>query len=66
MGAAIRLREDFDAGRLRCLAKFSRDGARSRRLLALARAGRKGAREPVAVREFRIAKRQPWPMPTDP
>ena len=25
----------------------------------------KGAREPVAVREFRIAKRQPPPMPTD-
>ena len=25
----------------------------------------KGAREPVAVREFRIAKRQPRPMPTD-
>ena len=26
----------------------------------------KGAREPVAVREFRIAKRQPRPMLTDP
>ena len=26
----------------------------------------KGAREAVAVREFRIAKRPPWPMPTDP
>ena len=25
----------------------------------------KGAGEPVAVREFRIAKRQPRPMPTD-
>ena len=25
----------------------------------------KGPREPVAVREFRIAKRQPRPMPTD-
>ena len=36
MGAAIRLREDFDAGRLRSLAKRSRDGAQSRRLLALA------------------------------
>ena len=36
MGAAIRLREDFDAGRLRCLAKRSRDGPQSRRLLALA------------------------------
>ena len=36
MGAAIRLREDFDAERLRCLAQRSRDGAQSRRLLALA------------------------------
>ena len=36
MGAAIGLREDFDAGRLRCLAQRSRDGAQSRRLLALA------------------------------
>ena len=27
---------------------------------------REGAREPVAVREFRIAKRQPRPMPTSP
>ena len=26
----------------------------------------KGARAPVAVREFRIAKRQPRPMPADP
>ena len=25
----------------------------------------KGAREPIAVREFRIAKRQPRPMPMD-
>ena len=36
MGAAIRLREDFDAGTVRFLAKRSRDGAQSRRLLALA------------------------------
>ena len=36
MGAAIRLREDFDAVMLRSLAKCSRDGAQSRRLLALA------------------------------
>ena len=36
MGAAIRLREDFDAGRLHFLAKRSRDSAQSRRLLALA------------------------------
>ena len=36
MGAAIRLREDFDAVMRRSLAKCSRDGAQSRRLLALA------------------------------
>ena len=36
MGAAIRLRGDFDAAGLRRLAKRSRDGAQSRRLLALA------------------------------
>ena len=32
MGAAIRLREDFDAVMLRGLAKCSRDGAQSRRV----------------------------------
>ena len=36
MGAAIRLREDFKAVDLRCLAKASRDAGQSRRLLALA------------------------------
>lgn len=36
MGAAIELRDDFDGGALRCLAKRSRDGGQSRRLLALA------------------------------
>ncbi len=36
MGAAIALRGDFDASDLRRLAKRSRDGAQSRRLLALA------------------------------
>ena len=36
MGAAIELRDDFDAGALRRLAKRSRDGGQSRRLLALA------------------------------
>lgn len=36
MGAAIALRGDFDAADLRRLAKRSRDGAQSRRLLALA------------------------------
>ena len=36
MGAAIKLRDDFDGGKLRDLAKRSRDGAQSRRLIALA------------------------------
>lgn len=36
MGAALALREDFDAAGLRCVAKGSRDGSQSRRLLALA------------------------------
>lgn len=36
MGAAIELRDDFDGGALRLLAKRSRDGGQSRRLLALA------------------------------
>ena len=36
MGAAIRLRDDFDGPGLRELAKRSRDAAQSRRLLALA------------------------------
>jgi transposase len=36
MGAAIRLRDDFDGAMLRDLAKRSRDGAQSRRLIALA------------------------------
>jgi len=36
MGAAIKLRDDFDGGMLRDLAKRIRDGAQSRRLIALA------------------------------
>jgi transposase len=36
MGAAIALREDFDAADLRRIAKGSRDASQSRRLLALA------------------------------
>jgi len=36
MGAAIGLREDFDAARLRALARGSKDGPQARRLLALA------------------------------
>ena len=36
MGAAIRLRADYDGARLRDLAKRSRNGAQARRLLALA------------------------------
>ncbi|MDW9924825.1 hypothetical protein GOB36_30810 [Sinorhizobium meliloti] len=36
MGSAISLREDFDAERLRRLARQTRDAAQARRLLALA------------------------------
>ena len=36
MSAAVRLREDYDARRLRALAKASRDATQTRRLLALA------------------------------
>jgi transposase len=36
MGAAVALREDFNGADLRRLAKVSKDGAQSRRLLALA------------------------------
>lgn len=36
MSAAVRLREDYDARRLRALAKGSRDANQTRRLLALA------------------------------
>ncbi len=36
MGAAVRLRGDFDGPSLRALAKRSRDGSQARRLLALA------------------------------
>jgi len=36
MGAAVRLREDFDGPSLRAVAKRCRDGAQARRLLALA------------------------------
>ena len=36
MSAAVRLREDYDAQRLRALAKASRDAKQTRRLLVLA------------------------------
>jgi len=36
MAAAVRLRDDFDSGRLRALARASKDGPKARRLLALA------------------------------
>lgn len=36
MGGRISLRDDFDAGTLRCLAKQSGDADQTRRLLALA------------------------------
>ena len=36
MGAAIGLREDYDADGLRGLARFSKDAKQSRRLLSLA------------------------------
>lgn len=36
MGAAISLRDDFDAARLRALARRSKDANQSRRLLAVA------------------------------
>ena len=36
MAAALRLRNDFDAERLRSLAKGSKDGPQARRLLTLA------------------------------
>ena len=49
MAAAIRLREDYDAGALRALAKRAKDGPQARRLLALATiyegAARSGAAE---------------------
>ncbi len=35
MAAAVRLREDFDAERLRVLARGSKDAPQARRLLAL-------------------------------
>ncbi len=36
MAAAVRLRDDFDAEHLRALARFSKDGPKARRLLAVA------------------------------
>ena len=49
MAAAIGLREDYDAGALRALAKRAKDGPQARRLLALASiydgAARSGAAE---------------------
>lgn len=49
MGAAIKLRDDFTGAMLRDLAKRSRDGAQSRRLIALAEVC-DGARRSEAAR----------------
>lgn len=49
MGAAVGLREDFEAADLRRLAAQARDGAQARRLLALA-AVRDGMKRTVAAR----------------
>src|SRR5512136_2349333 len=48
MGAAIGLREDFDAARLRALARGSKDGPQARRLLALAAIYEGGTRSEAA------------------
>jgi transposase len=48
MAAAIRLREDYDAARLRELAKRSADAAQTRRLLALAAIYAGGSRTEAA------------------
>ena len=48
MGAAIRLREDFDAGGLRRLARLSKSANQARRLLALAQIYDGGSRTAAA------------------
>jgi transposase len=48
MAAAVRLRDDFDAGRLRALARGSKDGPQARRLLALAAIYEGGTRSDAA------------------
>ena len=48
MAAAVRLRDDFDAERLRALARGSKDGPQARRLLALAAIYEGGARSEAA------------------
>ena len=69
MAAAIGLREDYDAGALRALAKRAKDGPQARRLLALASiydgAARSGAAENGGVglqviRDWVNALQRPW------
>src|SRR5919205_1699202 len=48
MGAAVRIRGDYEAGQLRELAKRSEDAAQTRRLLALATIYDGGARSEAA------------------
>ena len=48
MAAAIGLREDYDAGALRAIAKRAKDGPQARRLLALASIYDGGARSEAA------------------
>jgi hypothetical protein len=48
MGAAVRLREDHEAGQLRALARRSEDAAQTRRLLALAAIYDGGSRHEAA------------------
>jgi transposase len=48
MAAAVRLRDDFDAARLRALARGSKNGPQARRLLALAAIYEGGTRSEAA------------------
>jgi len=48
MGAAVRLRGDYEAGQLRALARRSEDAAQTRRLLALAAIYDNGSRQEAA------------------
>ena len=48
MGAAVRLREDYESGQLRALARRSEDAAQTRRLLALAAIYDGGSRHEAA------------------
>jgi len=48
MGAAVRLRGDYEAGQLRALARRSEDAAQTRRLLALASIYDGGSRQEAA------------------